>query len=78
MIDPTTRKEWRKVALLARGALLFHSARAYGLIDGGPEINVERCEKLLAGARARGITVNADAAIAAFIVDQDLKITAGV
>ncbi len=42
-------------------AAVFYSgldaARCYGLIDGGPTVNVERCEQVIAEAHARGLKV---------------------
>jgi len=35
--------------------LLLDSARQYGLVTGGPEIDVERCEEILTLGKARGI-----------------------
>jgi hypothetical protein len=57
-VDPITDEEWRVAALLARGALLFHSAKLYGLVRGGPVVDVPRCEELLARAEARGVEID--------------------
>lgn len=67
--DPITDAEWQTMALVARGALLFAGAKAHGLVQDGPRVDVARCEELLARARARGIVVDDDAAAAeAFVV----------
>lgn len=58
---PQSGDEWQIAANLAEGALLFHSARCYGLVTGGPEINVERCKQFLAKAKDRGILPADDA-----------------
>ena len=51
--DPQTPKEWQEAVDMAYFLLLIDSARQYGLITGGPEIDwhhcvdiVERGEKL--------------------------------
>lgn len=55
MREPQTDEEWQNAANGAEWALAVDSARLYGLITGGPIVDVERCEELLTGARARGI-----------------------
>ncbi len=45
----------RVAARLAGACLLIESARAYGLITGGPSVDVGRCEAALACARERGL-----------------------
>lgn len=67
MNDPETDDEWREAALLARGALLLESAKAYGLVRGGPVVDVPRCEELLARASARGIEIDDHDAAVAFV-----------
>jgi hypothetical protein len=67
--DPVTDEEWRHAALLARGALLFQAARLYGLVRGGPGIDVPRAEVLVARASARGIEVDDHQAAVAFLID---------
>ena len=46
-MDPITREQWQEAATLANAALLIHSAEAYGLIDGGPRIDTDRCHWIL-------------------------------
>jgi hypothetical protein len=48
---PAGGEELRDVGLMARAYLVIESARAYGFIDGGPGIDVERCEEI---GRGRG------------------------
>jgi hypothetical protein len=43
------------------GALALDSARQYGLIKGGPEVNVARCVEILKRGRQLGITPAPDA-----------------
>jgi hypothetical protein len=68
-VDPITDEEWKAAALVARGALLFHSAKAYGLVSGGPVVDVPRCEELLARALARGIEIDDHDAALAFVAE---------
>jgi hypothetical protein len=56
MDEPRNEKEWQEAADLAEFWRHVHSAREYGLLQYGGTINVERCEKLIASARERGIT----------------------
>lgn len=53
--DPRGRGEWQEAADDAYTLLLIDSAKQYGLIEGGPTINVERCEVILDRAKIRGI-----------------------
>lgn len=52
--DPKTKKEWQEAVDAANFWLTFDSARQYGLLAGGPTINVERCEELLKRGKAMG------------------------
>lgn len=61
MRDPKTRGEWQDAVDAAHGAVTLVSARAYGLVTGGPEINVVRCEEILAAGKRRGIKPSPDA-----------------
>lgn len=61
MHEPRTRDEWQEAADAADACLAIHAALAYGLITGGPEIDVDRCEQLLERARAKGIRPRPDA-----------------
>lgn len=56
MREPRTNAELRHAALLAEVSLRIDSARRYGLITGGPEVNVCRCIELIERAKSRGIT----------------------
>jgi hypothetical protein len=38
-----------------RSALLLDSARLYGLVTGGPHVNVARCDVILARGKQRGV-----------------------
>ena len=55
MREPKDAAEWQEAADTAAFSLLLESSRAYGLVTGGPEVNLRRCEAILAQARERGI-----------------------
>jgi hypothetical protein len=59
--NPRTPAEWQEAVDAAEGAIALDSARKYGLVTGGPEVNVERAADLLAKGRARGIRPRPDA-----------------
>lgn len=61
MIEPQTDAEWQDAVDAAQGALALDAARAYGLVEGGPGVNVARCEEFLAKGEARGIHPTGDA-----------------
>ncbi len=54
--EPHTDAEWHEAVDLAQLWLLVESARLYGLIAGGPVVNVRRCEQIIARGRKRGIS----------------------
>lgn len=56
MKDPTTAAEWQEAVDVAKTCLLIDSARGYGLIEGGPEVNVERCLEMIQRGEAIGVT----------------------
>ena len=55
MRDPQTRAEWQEAADAAQMMLALESCKLYGLLQGGPHVNVMRCEEILERARAKGI-----------------------
>jgi hypothetical protein len=57
--EPQTPAEWNEAAALAEVMLDIDAARRYGLITGGPKINVERCRAIIRDARAQGIVSTA-------------------
>jgi hypothetical protein len=59
--DPQTPAEWQEAVDVAEFLLLLASARAYGLIDGGPTANSERCEEILKRGRELGYRPHKDA-----------------
>lgn len=54
--NPRTKKEWQEAADGAQLAFLIDSARQYGLIEGGPKFDLDRCDWILQEAKRRGIT----------------------
>jgi hypothetical protein len=56
--DPQTDAEWQEAVNVAAALLLIDSGKQYGLIQGGPAINVERCDLLLRQGAKRGIRPN--------------------
>lgn len=61
MRDPQTPEQWQEAVNGAEGALTLDAARQYGLVIGGPPVNVDRCCEILERGRHRGITPEADA-----------------
>lgn len=61
LIDTLPRTEVQELADLCHVWLLLDSARLYGLVCGGPKVNVARCEQILAAAKARGVVPRTDA-----------------
>ncbi len=51
---PITPEEWQLAVDLAEGAIAVTAARAYGIITGGPDIDCDRCEEILAEGAKRG------------------------
>ncbi|MGH9942458.1 MAG: hypothetical protein ACRD9R_08895 [Pyrinomonadaceae bacterium] len=52
---PRTPEQWQEAADAAEVLLLVDAARQYGLVRGGPTVDVARCEEILAGGRQRGV-----------------------
>jgi hypothetical protein len=53
--DPHSLREWIEAVDAAYFMLTLDSCRRYGLITGGPEVNVERCESILAEGAKRHV-----------------------
>jgi hypothetical protein len=53
--DPQSAEEWSEAVCLADAWLRIHSAGQYGLITGGPAVDVSRAEEILETGRKRGI-----------------------
>jgi hypothetical protein len=54
--DPKTPEEWQEAVDVAAGVRAIADCKMYGLIEGGPEIDIARCDDILARGRRRGIT----------------------
>ena len=54
-IQPGSREEWQEAVDAAHTLLLVDSARQYGLIIGGPNVHIKRCEEILRQGHERGI-----------------------
>jgi hypothetical protein len=61
MTDPQTRDEWQQAVDAAKFFLAMQAARVYGLVEGGPVVNVPRCVDILDRGKARGILPAPDA-----------------
>jgi hypothetical protein len=59
LVNPA-EQELRQAALGAEVYRRIAAARDYGFIAGGPEIDVERCDEVIATAAKVGITFNED------------------
>src|SRR5262249_15270056 len=53
--DPETSAEWQQAADAAEAFIHLESARKYGLVSGGPVVDIEHCEQILRQAKRRGI-----------------------
>lgn len=52
---PQNPREWQDAVDAAHGALALDSARQYGLVTGGPTVNVPRCAMILDQGRKMGV-----------------------
>lgn len=77
MRNPRTHAEWQEAVDGAEIALKLHAANAYGLVSGGPTVNVDRCEDLLREGATRGVRpVVTDEKIRAFVDAWNAQVTA--
>jgi len=60
-VDPQTPEQWQEAVDQAHVLLLVVVARQYGLITGGPEVDVDRCQDIIERGAALGITPSPDA-----------------
>ena len=60
--DPQTPEEWQDAVDGAQALLEIDSAKQYGLITGGPDADVQRCEEILLYGKALGVTPSDDCA----------------
>ena len=59
--DPNNSGEWQDAVDAAHACLTLDAARLYGLVTGGPGVNVGRCEDILNRGRRRGVEPRPDA-----------------
>lgn len=59
--DWNDRATWQVLVDGAEGALALDSARKFGLVTGGPEVNIERCEQILREGLSHGYRPSTDA-----------------
>lgn len=52
--NPTTPEEWQNAVDAAEALRLLEGARLYGLVTGGPEVNIERCDEILEQGKQLG------------------------
>ncbi len=53
--DPRTPGEWSDAVDTAHALLLLDASRQYGLLTGGPSVNIDRCDAILKAGAVRGI-----------------------
>jgi hypothetical protein len=63
-MQPKSRAQWEEAVDCAYVMLLIDSARHYGLVAGGPEVNIDRCLDLLRDGEKRGIIPQKERALA--------------
>lgn len=56
LLDPQTDQEWQEAVNIAAALRTIADVKMYGLMEGGPEINVERCDEIVEQGAARGFT----------------------
>jgi len=67
---PHTRQQWQEAVTSAHHFLLLDAARQYGLIEGGPRVNLDRCKSLIKQARKKKIQPDSsEEALKAFLVE---------
>jgi hypothetical protein len=52
--DPETPEQWQEAVDLADFLVRLDAARQYGLVAGGPEVDLQRCDEILVGGASRG------------------------
>lgn len=53
--DPETPEEWQEAVDVAAFLRMLHDCKLYGLIEGGPETNIDRCDDILERGSSMGI-----------------------
>jgi len=54
-VNPVTREDWQLAVDAADACLCIEAARQYGLVTGGPEVDVDRARWIVAQGKLRGI-----------------------
>lgn len=65
--DPRTLEEWQNAVDASDAMLKLDAARMYGLVRGGPEVDVDRCWDLIHRAAANHRIEPADDAVERFL-----------
>jgi hypothetical protein len=55
MKQPKTGSEWQEAVDAAAACRAVADCKLYGLLEGGPVVNVARCDEILERGRARGV-----------------------
>lgn len=55
MREPHTLREWQEAVDVAAAARAIADCMMYGLLEGGPEIDVDRCDEIIEAGLARGV-----------------------
>jgi len=58
--NPHTSAQWREAVLGAHALRALYDCSLYGLIEGCPNINVDRCDQLIAQGNLRGLRFTAE------------------
>lgn len=59
--EPASPNEWQVAAEAARACLILDAAWSYGIVTGGPGVDVDRCTEILRRAKALGVEPSCDA-----------------
>lgn len=57
--DPNTPQEWQEAINRAVLFRALHASKFYGMVEGGPTIDIDRCDEIFAQAIAQGYRPNA-------------------
>jgi hypothetical protein len=75
--DPQTPEEWQNAVDVAAAFRYIWDCRMYGLLEGGGNINVARCDELLERGRERGVRPSRPVfALAVELIDAINNVTA--
>jgi hypothetical protein len=53
--NPVTRAEWQDAVDSAAAVRAVADCKMYGLIKGGPQIDIHRCDEILEAGKRRGV-----------------------